>query len=102
MSRRHLQWMVGLIACVLIPVLIFDSSAYRSAKRYLDENPEIKSEFGDIKCSIPYVAKIKNSRAQFTFYVFGAKRDSSLRIRVDQDEQGRWSASRADQSVLPL
>jgi hypothetical protein len=97
MSKSHFQWAVilGFAGFILAWGLIFSSESYTQAKVFLNTSPEVHAEFGDIKHSFLYVAGIKNSHANFRFYVFGEKKNASIAIRADEDGE-HWTARRSE------
>ena len=98
MSKKHFRWAVilGVAGFFLAWAFIYNSDYYSQAKIFLYTNSEIKTEFGEIRHAFLYVAKTKNSHANFSFYIFGEKKNASVALRVDEAND-HWIVRKADQ-----
>jgi len=95
MSKSHMQWS-AILGCLGIAVacwLIFTSNAYTEAKKYLYTDPEIRTEFGEIKYSLLYSANIKNEHARFLFYLIGGRKSATVALHASEID-GHWVVAR--------
>jgi|GEM_PF-6102756 len=89
MRKLFLGLTLGFLIISILHVIITRSEPYLNAQAYMENNDQIKSEFGKIKFSLVYVVTIKNSHAKFLIYIIGEKKHSSIKL-YGNEQNGAW------------
>lgn len=82
--------LLGGVGFILSCGLIYTSSSLRHARAFLQSDQQIRDTFGNIKFDVLYSATITNDHSDFSFYVFGKKKNGTIRIEADEDS-GVWT-----------